>query len=488
MIIHLEQNHQLIQNETNSSDSHNSSVSMTSHDGLRGCCAIWIMLFHCVIYSKVPINFQGSSIMPLFFLLSGYSLTVSYSKQFKASTDYASYQIQFNSSNLIASHDDAMTIQDIKSDIEATALPIPQIYFSTMNFYRNRLARAYPVYLLCLFYSLPLWFYGYGSLSSTDIPSIVSSIVLSVVPLCTLFMFLLGSCIDGPGWTICTLFVMWLIYPITLKNIQSMTSRQLLDGIVFNYWLQFILVLVLFFITIIFLGFWPAFALSTMNPITRYPLFLMGVYAGEISLRDGRNSSLSSSMLLLFPLSQCCCSGTESTGTVDRRYYWSRRATIQGISLLILTLIVTGLDAFVKFTKSSTGLLGEIWFQAIVPFAQLDLIMALSHDGGESFISKCLQHPILLWLGKRSMCIYLIHYPLIYYLCWMIHGRSLTWPTCSDSSDTCSDQWSQFNEVRTIPLWGIPIVASLTIFLSALVYYFVEEPSRKLLKTSNNRR
>ena len=58
-------------------------------EGLRGASACWIMLFHCIIYSNYSMDFQGSSIMPLFFLLSGFMLTIAYSRGDICSSPYA---------------------------------------------------------------------------------------------------------------------------------------------------------------------------------------------------------------------------------------------------------------------------------------------------------------------------------------------------------------------------------------------------------------
>ena len=41
---------------------------------------MWVMMHHLFIYSSLGIDLQGSSLMPLFFLLSGYTLTVTSSK------------------------------------------------------------------------------------------------------------------------------------------------------------------------------------------------------------------------------------------------------------------------------------------------------------------------------------------------------------------------------------------------------------------------
>jgi hypothetical protein len=47
-------------------------------------------------------------------------------------------------------------------------------------------------------------------------------------------------------------------------------------GIAWCFWVQYGLVMVLFFLLYPALGFWSAFATATMNPFSRLPVFLMG--------------------------------------------------------------------------------------------------------------------------------------------------------------------------------------------------------------------
>ncbi len=54
------------------------AVNMNAHNGLRGISAVWVMVFHCFFFSHRPWDLQGSSIMPLFFMLSGFSMAVAY--------------------------------------------------------------------------------------------------------------------------------------------------------------------------------------------------------------------------------------------------------------------------------------------------------------------------------------------------------------------------------------------------------------------------
>jgi hypothetical protein len=54
------------------------AVDTNSHVGLRGVAALWVMLFHSFLYSDISIDLQGSTLMPLFFVLSGFSLMLGF--------------------------------------------------------------------------------------------------------------------------------------------------------------------------------------------------------------------------------------------------------------------------------------------------------------------------------------------------------------------------------------------------------------------------
>jgi len=71
-------------------------------------------------------------------------------------------------------------------------------------------------------------------------------------------------------------------------------------------------------------------------------------------------------------------------------------------------------DALYRYESIHT-ILGGLRLQAIAPLAQLTVIVALVRDQGQSRAAKALLHPIAQWLGRVSMCIYLIHFPVIYY-------------------------------------------------------------------------
>lgn len=535
----------------------NNLVDMSAHTGLRGAAAVWIMLFHCSIYSTLGIDWQGSSIMPLFFLLSGFSLTVAYCKQPRV--DSQMYYLQFDEN----------------------------------NFYWNRLSRVIPVYYVGLLFSLPLCFAGFNNQNPTDYVSIVLSTIVSFIPVDTLFCFVLGGALDGPGWTIGTLVFMWWWFPSCLRYLCTLTDKELVAKISVYYWIQLVMVFVLFFGFVSQVGFWVAFSAATMNPLSRMPVFAMGMCGALLCMRHPmRNRSTGSgdnatggsdsvegghlvpdasttapassagsakmpwnqAYLTFFPSTSVRAPrvaqavpvrySSHSPGTQSAQYelvtrysddngekaqygpepfvnlvhistlrhtdlrsnqHQSTDSPLQikqaeaeeyrqssvnlSISLLSLTLLFALLD-YANQRLGGGSILGFVWFQAILPFAQLTLIVSLCRDHGTSSAYKVLTTKAAAWLGERSMCIYLLHWPLIYYVCWAVHGSALEWPAVSDCSGItdessqaeCYERLYRWSEARVMPLWGIPVVSALTLVLSECVYRVVESPTRRYMK------
>ena len=203
-----------------------------------------------------------------------------------------------------------------------------------------------------------------------------------------------------------------------MRHVRSIKDDDLISTIVNLYYLQMVLVFILFFITVPFIGFWPAFALSTMNPITRYPLFKMGVVLGELMNRSQRdNVALSQlwqkSIILLFPYLPC---GNNNSGvkysqisnlsevekkgmSLTDKEYWKKSAVTTSVFLLVITLSVAIINIF-------ASLLGAVWLQAIVPYAQSVVIIALTLDNGESTVAKFLRNKVFTFLGTIGMTIY----------------------------------------------------------------------------------
>ena len=125
--------------------------------------------------------------MPLFFLLSGFCLTLGYGKKkhSKVSGCCCNNSTQFRSSP-----------DDSNENI-----------FDSATFYFGRLTRILPVYYICFLYALPLipllWQWG---------PNVIGGSI-SAVFLVQTWIIVLGFGPDGPSWTVSTLFFFYLVYP-----------------------------------------------------------------------------------------------------------------------------------------------------------------------------------------------------------------------------------------------------------------------------------
>lgn len=433
------------------------NVYLDAHEGLRGAAAIWIMLFHCILRSTYSIDFQGSSIMPLFFTLTGLTLAVVYGK-----------------------------CNPSRDEIEKGIIQ-PSAKTTSWSFYINRLVRVAPVYFLLSFtLSFPLLPLGFGEQSPSQ--SYTGMLSTTITFTSTMFLFIIGAPLDGPSWTVQTFVWIWLCFPYFMRRTRQMTIIALANWIVYFYWIQLFLVIILFFGTITTITFWPAFCLATMHPIVRIPLFLMGIYGGELLNRYSAMKEQDTTLLGVWPRGHffpCCCTPGEEKSTnreIDEAR-WTSFAFWQALGLLLLTVAVGIINQAVG------EILGAVWLQAIVPFAQLELIVALTQQSRSSLVNLLLTTRLAKYLGKISMTIYLVHYPLIYFVCWGNYGfRSLSWPT--GASRTPAGQESQtsveleaWREARQLPLWGIPLVAVMALGLASLIFFTFEEPVRRLLKS-----
>ena len=127
--------------------------------------------------------------MPLFFLLSGFCLTINYGKKtFK------------NGSENEEKHDNV----------------IKENFFNYSNFIFGRASRILPIYYFCLVFAFPLIPLGHAYFSGSNL---ASNLILSIGGgLAALFLvqtwilfFSFGP--NGPSWTVSTLCFFYICFP-----------------------------------------------------------------------------------------------------------------------------------------------------------------------------------------------------------------------------------------------------------------------------------
>ena len=211
---------------------------VTAHTGMRGLLAFYLMLFHALWYSA-GWNLHGSALMPVFFLLAGYSLAIVYGKQ--------------------------------------------QPKLNIKDYYRNRFARIAPVYYVTMLIALPLAVFGHSWVPPSDIGWVFATNLFAM----QMWASLPPLSFVGPAWTVSTLAFFYLLFPLLLRWHQNQTDRSLNRWITILAVVQAIVFFALSFAIAPIDSFW-AFWASHAWPISRLAVFDMGLVAGLLMLRQGR--------------------------------------------------------------------------------------------------------------------------------------------------------------------------------------------------------
>jgi peptidoglycan/LPS O-acetylase OafA/YrhL len=447
-----------------------------------------------------------SSLMPLFFLLSGFSMTIGYAGRLKMADEDQSSAMEPVVENPMSLEAPIASRGEVT--VSKTPAP-PSSRRLLMNYFYNRFLRVMPMYWLCLLLAVPPVFSGYGMQLPINHPGdIRNALIINIIPVMTWVGLFCPYPINGPEWTVQTLWFFWIAFPWLLNYYEKKSDVELLKGIRYMYNVQ--LTLVLAGTAMDIFTDLPGFAITSQTPYCRIFVFIMGIQAGLLCCRHpvirGREEIPGQSQNHL-PWFRCTgnlipwrffsCLGVDDTELIALTDFDSKLiagsplsplspVTTQSAKLLLSTILL-GVVETVSMQVYGIYLDTELWFQGVNVFAQLDVLVGLTRLGGRSEASKVLRHPVWQWLGSISMAIYLVHWPLIYYLCWWRHGSAITFPDNTDcaslsagsSERAVCDEWESAN---TMPYWGVAVVPPAAILLAAVLFYGVEEPIRKYFK------
>ena len=335
-----------------------------AHAGMRGLLAFYIMLFHALLY-YVGWNLHGSALMPIFFLLAGYSSAIVYGNRLHR--------------------------LDVK------------------HYYRNRFARIAPIYYVAMLIAIPLAVTGHGWVPPSDIGWVLATNAFAV----QMWAGFRPLSFSGPAWTISTLIFFYLIFPWLLRWHQSQTNWFL------NRWITILAVIqgVVFFVLWFAIGsvnfLWASWA-SHAWPISRLPVFDMGRVAGLLLLRQGHPDGPSAVKVM----------GVST----DQKNRWARRVEwcagscavlriilsvlqingidlggdfwMQGIFPYMLLVIIVGLSITSQNTASYTQRL--LSWPVFLFFGRISLSLYLVHEPVIQYIAW-IARPNQAWSSKMSM-------------------------------------------------------------------------------------
>lgn len=139
---------------------------------------------------------------------------------------------------------------------------------------------------------------------------------------------------------------------------------------------------------------------AARNPLSRFAVFMMGINAGLLCLRHPSGPlAWPSSFLGLLPT-------LKRAAPIEA---WAMIADSHALLLLLLTVAVSAVDVGIKAVLGVYDVLqSDVWLTALVPFAHLTLIVALTRDGASCKASRALRTSLATWLGDISAALYLV--------------------------------------------------------------------------------
>ena len=339
-------------------------VDMKAHNGFRGLLSLHIAIFHYFLWNKDKrFGIGGSAIMPLFFLLSGYTLGVVYGGK----------------PGIGASSRDGSYCSCSRND---------------KKFYRNRFARIMPTFWLSNLLCVPVIFYGQHYRAPPDVDPVgfavgafdsITAIGLGFFPF------------SGPGWTICTFFWLYLCFPRILKTLQY-TKRKvdvMLLGGLHGHILAMLFVLICLLIGLEFSS-WFFFITGCFYTL---PInwFSCGILLGLTSLTMPINSIMEPEI-------------------------WAKDVDFF-CGLFYGTLLACSIVSFMGY-ESGVGLWAQT--NAWTAIIGLRIIFGLTRDNGQSLFGRLLRSNFCQYMGRLSLQIYLLHTPVLFYFHLLYYGP-LVW-------------------------------------------------------------
>lgn len=415
-------------------------IDTSALDGLRGLAAL-----HVVVGHLVPNNFlalQPASQMPLFYLLSGFTLALSYGRR---------------------KEEDISFLKKIKS---------------ALKFYQNRFARTAPSFYLS---NLLAFLVGNKSnyLPIVTKINLFSRCFFTATITNSWFIFFGNNtyAFNGASWTISTLTCMYFVFPWIISYLQSFSDASIARAIVVLYYIQ---LLPFFFAVCIwntsvldYLGdiIWK-FNTIARNPMLRMPVFVMGILSGLQKIREEDEDNFTDQNLSknfihdilpwgIFYNKKCTKDLYQESKEIKWRWRVDRNSLF--IILYLLVCIYAG-KHYDRIQKSSNySFVMTHSSQYFLVHLQVLIIRGLTSDGSSSYVSKLCKAGFTTFLGRISMAVYLYHMPVRVYVHKLLKTKETRW------------------------FLMLPYDILIAIVVGTLMTLLVDEPAKKLLQTKSRR-
>jgi peptidoglycan/LPS O-acetylase OafA/YrhL len=355
--------------------------------GLRFVAAFQVLAYHALPVAAAPgwvraLVGSGYVGVSLFFVLSGFVLTYTY-------------------------HD---------SLLDGTA--------TRRDFLVARVARLYPVYLLALIVAIPPLLWLLARKGGTPDLAWLARLVAMNAGLMQAWNPKMACVLNCPAWSLSVEAFFYVAFLFLLPLMARWNARGLLLAAAFAWSLSLAAPLVYLAVlpdgpvppTAHSLGRW-LYAVK-LNPLPRFPEFVMGVAAGRLFLLEKR--------------------------TRAPWHAWLEAAAAGAVVAVLLA------SPRIPFLMLHNGLLAP---------AFAALVYALARGAGP--LSRVLSTRVLTRLGAASFALYILHVPL---LAWMARG------------------YQTFGIRPPAQPWNFVAYTAVTVALSLLVFRWIEEPARRALR------
>ena len=286
-------------------------------------------------------------------------------------------------------------------------------------FWAARFARVYPLYILALFLSIPIFLALFQYDSPVGATKVVAKVGMEVALLQSWFP--LGCGVNCPGWSLSAEAFFYATFPFIVVNLNKLSTKVNV-ALFLAAWLASIAVSAISDLLDL-----PSsgrfFFFAAYNPLLHLPQFCIGVIAGIIFLRKK----------------------AELTGA-SMHYNTAGLAPLVALFILI-GIAVTKTD--LRYTYFNNGLLAPL-------FAGLIVAMALR----QSWLTRLLGLHWFVMLGEASYAVYILQFPLAGWWSWLIHG---TWKP------------SFISPLELLAFSAVLTIVAITAFL------LVERPTKRIL-------